>query len=331
MVAAAGGVAVVPVSAAGTDPAPWEQLSAALRQRNSVTPEVAAELSRCTAGLYGLEERVPARVLMDRVTGHLGALSKLLASTTRSPLRRQLATTAGETAALAGWLAFDMRDGPSAAAYYRVAIEAAREADDNALHACVLGYQSYQPGMAGRHDEACTLLTEAQRLASRGSTVMTRAWLAGREAEEQASRGDGRAALAALDRAQDAFSRADVDGERVWTQFFDRGRLDGLRVTTYTKLRRPGAAYAAATEALRTAGPSATKKRSLLLGDVAEVHIQRREIEAACQLAADALAIVAQTDFSLGLARIRGVREHLNLWQSSQPVRDLDEQLRALA
>nr|MDT0666948.1 hypothetical protein [Micromonospora sp. DSM 115978] len=143
----------------------------------------------------------------------------------------------------------------------------------------------------------------------------------------------GRAALAALDRAQDAFERGngDVDSDRVWTQFFDRGRLDGLKVTTYTRLRRPSAAYAAATEAMRVAGPAATKKRSLLLSDVAEVHIQRREIDAACQRAADAIAVVAQTDFTIGLARVRRVREHLAPWANTQPVRDLDEQLRALA
>jgi hypothetical protein len=327
LVAAAGGVAVVPATTTGE---PWERLSSALRQQSPVTPALVDELARRTAGLYGLEERVPARSLMNRVTTHLDALSQLLESGARSPVRRELASTAGETAALAGWLAFDMNDMPTALSYYRVAVEAAREADDDGLWACVLGYESYQPGLVGRHDQACALLVEAQRRAARGGTVMTRAWLAAREAEEQAARGDGRAALAALDRAQDAFDRATPD-DRVWTAFFDRGRLDGLKVTTFAKLRRPGAATAAAAEALRAAGPSATKKRSLLLSDVAEVHLQRREIDAACQHAADALAIVAQTDFSLGLARVRKLREHLAPWANTQPVRDLDEQIRALA
>jgi len=332
---AAGGVAVVPigaaVAAAGTaDDAPWDRLSAALCQRSTVTPEVAHQLSQQTAGLFGLEERVPARTLLGRVTGHLATLTQLLESTTRSPVRREIASTAGETAALAGWLAFDMNDKPSALAYYRVAVEAAREADDPALWACVLGYESYQPGATGRHDQACALLTEAQRRLGRGANPLTRAWLAAREAEEQAARGDGRAATAALDRAQEAFARADSP-DRVWTGFFDRGRLDGIRVTTMTRLRRPTAAYAAASDALRAAGPAATKKRSLLLADIAEVHIQRRDIDSSCRFAADALAIVAQTDFSLGLGRVQRVRERLSPWQSTVAVRDLDEQLRALA
>jgi transcriptional regulator with XRE-family HTH domain len=332
---AAGGVAVVPVGAAmagpGTaDDAPWDRLSAALRQRSPVTPELAEQLAQHTAGLFGLEERVPARTLMSRVTGHLATLSQLLESTTRSPMRRALASTAGETAALAGWLAFDMNDNAAALAYYRVAIEAAREADDPALWACVLGYESYQPGGAGRPDQACALLAEAQRRLGTSPNPLTRAWLAAREAEEQAGRGDGRAAMAALDRAQESFDRA-APTDRVWTGFLDRGRLDGLRVGTLIRLRRPTAAYAAASDALRAAGPAATKKRSLLLADIAEVHLQRRDIDAACRFAADALAIVAQTDFSVGLGRVRRVRDRLAPWQASQPVRDLDEQLRALA
>ncbi|MBL7502347.1 helix-turn-helix transcriptional regulator [Frankia sp. CNm7] len=333
---AAGGVAVVPVgaaaaltTAAASDEAPWDRLSAALRHRSPVTPELAQQLSQQTAGLFGLEERVPARTLMARVTGHLCTLTQLLEATTRSPIRRELASTAGETAALAGWLAFDLRDNASALAYYRVAIEAAREAEDPALWACVLGYESYQPSGAGRHDQAVALLAEAQRRLGRAGNPLTRAWLAAREAEEQAARGDGRAAVTALDRAQEAFGAAGPT-DRVWTGFFDRGRLDGLRVTTFTRLRRPAAAYAAASDALAAAGPAATKKRSLLLGDVAEVHIQRRDVDAAARFAADALAIVAQTDFSLGLARVQRVRERLAPWQSTQPVRDLDEQLRAL-
>jgi transcriptional regulator with XRE-family HTH domain/tetratricopeptide (TPR) repeat protein len=329
MVAAASGAAVAPVQAESD---PWDRLSTALRRQNGITPGMVIDLSTRTAGLYSLEERVPAHALRDRVSTHLDELSALLEASPRSALRRDLAATAGETAALAGWLAFDMHDIEASRSYYRVALEAAREADDNALWACVLGYESYQSSAAGRPDKACALLAEAQHRAANCPTPMTRAWLAAREAEEQAARGDAGSALRALDRAQDAFGDAKQRGEdRVWTHFFDQGRLDGLRVTTYSRLGRSAAAYSAATAGLRAAGPGATKKRSLLLGDVALVHIKRGEIDQATQLLADALAIVAQTDFSMGLARVRQVRDRLRPWHYTAPIRDLDEQLRALS
>jgi transcriptional regulator with XRE-family HTH domain len=329
IVAAAGGVAAGGVGVAENEP--WDRLSAALRRQNIVTQSVVDEMAQRTAGLYGLEERVPAHALMDRVRAHLGNLSQLLENSSRGPVRRELAATAGETAALAGWLAFDMRDGPSARAYYRVAVEAAREAEDNALWACVLGYESYQQTMNGRPDQACALLEQAQRrMGGDTGTVMTRAWLAAREAEEQAARGDAPAALRALDRAHNAFERGTPDTDRVWTQFFDRGRLDGLTLTTFTRLRRRAEAADAAARGLREAGPAATKKRSLLLGDAAEIHLQNGEVDEACRLAADALAIVAQTDFSMGLAKVQRLRGRMRPWEGRQSVRDLDEQMRAL-
>ncbi|WP_250291476.1 helix-turn-helix domain-containing protein [Frankia sp. CiP1_Cm_nod1] len=309
---------------------PWERLSVALRQQAVATPSVVGSLSARTAGLFGLEERVPAHRLMERVTAQLAALSRLLEAAPRSAVRQALAVTAGETAALAGWLAFDMRNSADARAYYRVAAEVAQETGDDALLACVLGYESFQSSMNGRPDKACALLAEAQRHAAHGGSPMTCAWLAAREAEEQAHQGDRDAALRALDRAVDAFEQATPADDRVWTQFFDRSRLDGMRVTTFTRLRRPDAARATALEGLRTTSPTTTKKRSLLLSAVAEVHIQQREIEQACQFAADALAIVAQTDFSLGLTRILHIRDHLSPWRGIQAVRDLDEQLRVL-
>jgi len=330
IVAAAGGVAAGGVGMA--DDEPWNRLSAALRRQNVVTPAVVDEMSQRTAGLYGLEERVPAHALMDRVRTHLSGLSQLLETSSRGPVRRDLAVTAGETAALAGWLAFDMHDTPSARAYYRVAVEAAREADDTALWACVLGYESYAHTMSGRPDQACALLEQAQRRTGGDSDAgMTRAWLAAREAEEQAARGDTPAALRALERAHSAFDRGAPDSERVWTQFFDRGRLDGLTLTTFTRLRRRAEARDAAERGLREAGPAATKKRSLLLGDVAEIHLQNGEVDEACRLAADALAIVAQTDFSMGLAKVKRLRGRMRPWEGRQSVRDLDEQMRALA
>ena len=81
--------------------------------------------------LESRESQENPRALLGPVEGHLGNVATLLAGS--PPLRPQLCSIAGETAALAGWLAWDIEDRPAAAGYFRVGIDAAKEANDRAL------------------------------------------------------------------------------------------------------------------------------------------------------------------------------------------------------
>ncbi|HMA48058.1 MAG TPA: helix-turn-helix transcriptional regulator, partial [Frankiaceae bacterium] len=129
LMAAASGAAMMPTLAGQ----PWERLSAALRRSAHVDGALVDDMVHRTAGFYGLEERVPARSLLPGVVRQVGNLTQLLEASPPSAFRRQLISTAGEAAALAGWLCFDSNDHAAARAYYNVAVEAAREADDQAL------------------------------------------------------------------------------------------------------------------------------------------------------------------------------------------------------
>lgn len=327
---ATGGLGTPP-GPAGNGSAPWERLSAALTRPAPLDAALVSELSLRTAGLYGLEERVPSRALMPRVSEHLSTVTRLLETAPASPHRQRLTSAAGETSALAGWLAYDLGDVTTARSYYRVAAQAAAESSDDALAACVLGYESYQVSAQGRVGEACQLLARARRHALRGVSPVTRSWLAAREAEEQATGGNVRAAMQALDTAEAAYEGATPNADRVWTAFFDRSRLDSMRISTFVRLRQTARAREAAAGALRALGPSPTKKRAVVLADVAEAHAQQGEVEEACRLGVDALAVVAQTDFSLGLDRLRRLSGHLDRWRGLSTVRDLNDQIRAIA
>jgi hypothetical protein len=72
--------------------------------------------------LEGLESQVSPRSLLGPVAGHLNTLATLLQGALKPSLQRQLSSIAGETAGLAGWLAFDMEDRRAAAAYFRAGI-----------------------------------------------------------------------------------------------------------------------------------------------------------------------------------------------------------------
>ena len=145
---------------------PWERLAAALEQRGVPGADAVAQLQLRTRELFDLEERVPARRLAAAATQHLEVVTDALHRVGRSALRRQLIVAAGETAALTGWLAFDLGQDDKARACFTVACNAAGQAADAALAACALGYRSYVESKNGDHHLARDLLRKAQTYTS---------------------------------------------------------------------------------------------------------------------------------------------------------------------
>ncbi|HZV52214.1 MAG TPA: helix-turn-helix transcriptional regulator [Candidatus Dormibacteraeota bacterium] len=323
------GTALLPPALDQLGPEPWTALARALKRPPALDRGTLDELESRTIGLHLLEQRIPARQLADGVVRHLHVLTHLLEFTHSPTARSRLAVLAGETAVLAGWLAFDRRDHVRARAYYAVALDAAREAGDEPLAACALGYLSYLTSLEGAAGEAQRLLHEARGRV--GATYpATRAWLAGREAEELAIMGDTLASLDVLERAYAEFERARPEEERSWTRFLDRSRFESLAVATYARLGEADAALTAGEEAMAAlAGPD-FKKRAIVLADVAIAYARRGEAEAACELGGEALAIGLRTESRLGLQRVRELRHRLEPWNGARAVRDLDRQLQAV-
>jgi transcriptional regulator with XRE-family HTH domain len=163
------------------DQQPWEQLSIALKRTAAIDPAMAAHLEELTAEFYRSEEKVPAGELLGAVTQHLGRLVQQLRGSP-GPMRRRLTRSAGETAALAGWLAFELGDQAATRGYYDAALDTAKEVDDRALCAWVLGMMSFRPSSVGDQRTALALVRDAQRAGGRSTTATTRAWLAGLDA-----------------------------------------------------------------------------------------------------------------------------------------------------
>ena len=116
----------------------------------------------CWGGHHG---RVPSRVSASAArTSPALATAQMSSNATAS----RLGSIAGETAGLAGWLAFDMEDRRAAAAYFRAGIEAAQEANDRALGAYLVGSSCVQPAYRERPQARLRRLQD-RRLVSRPS------------------------------------------------------------------------------------------------------------------------------------------------------------------
>jgi hypothetical protein len=147
-------------------------------------------------------------------------------------MQRQLSSIAGETAGLAGWLAFDMEDRRAAAAYFRAGIEAAQEANDRALGAYLVGSSCVQPAYRERPQARLRRLQgQTFGFQTFDANPSTRAWLITLEAEAHALAGNERAALIALDAADTAMASAaeEDNARRPRAAFFSPARLIGER------------------------------------------------------------------------------------------------------
>jgi len=309
---------------------PWHRLTAALRQPSRVDRQTVAELERVTAGLEGLEAQASPRALLGAVVGHLNTVAALLQGSLGLTVRRQLCSVAGETAGLAGWLAYDLEDRRAAGAYFRAGIEAAQEADDRPLGAYLVGSSCVQPAYRERpHARLRRLQGHTFGFTTADANPTTRAWLVTLEAEAHALAGNEAASLRALDQAETIIGGAgDEDAtRRPRAPFFDRARLVGERGVALARLGRPADARQVLEAALGSLEPEMVKIRPRLLAALATAHVHEGNIDEACCIGADALALADRQQVTTNLQDVRRLRLDLEPWRDTEAVRELDEQL----
>jgi tetratricopeptide (TPR) repeat protein len=308
------------------DPEPWERLSSVLRRPSSIDLATIEDLEAQTVALYRREECSPANQVFADTLSHLELLTTLVESAPRSSLlRRRLVVTAGETSALAGWLAHETGDRSRADRYYEAAVDAAEDAGDLPLKANVLGYRSYPaPPM-----EAQELLEEAQTYLAGTPYLTTYAWLRGRKAEVSALARRPTDALRALDDAVGAFDQARPTEERAWTAFFDRGRLGSIEIATHARLHRGDDVQAAAAQVLRFL-PPVEKRRAIVLAGLADARAELGDLEGAGRFGREALAMAAETESSVALQQLAALGARLNGSRDVQAIREFLEQLRTV-
>jgi tetratricopeptide (TPR) repeat protein len=160
----------------------------------------------------------------------------------------------------------------------------------------------------------------------------TRAWLVGLEAEAHALAGNEAASLRALDHAETIVSGAGEEDAacRPRAAFFDRARLVGERGVALARLGRPADARQMLEAALGSLDPDMIKIRPRLLSALATAHVHEGNIEEACRIGSDALALADRQQVMTNLQDVRRLRIDLQPWHDTHPVRELDDHLVAV-
>ncbi len=305
--------------AAGAATEPWGRLLAALGG-TAMDESTVAALQQTTEGMFDSEEHIPAALMFDRLTGHLDTLTALLP--TAGPYRSALLVSVAESAALAGWMAWDMGDHAGAGHYYSAAIQAGEAAGHGPASALALGYASY----SASPDRARGMLEAAVGSVRGPGYATAQAWLSARAAEEAARLGDRDGALRALERARTAYDYAQPDGEQAWTRFFRPARLGSMGISTLAQLGDPRLAEAVA-ETLRQLGDDDAKIRCSVLGDSALGYLASGDPEQAVAVGNRALEATVADDTTMGRMRLQTLAERL---PDGAEATDLRERIRAV-
>jgi hypothetical protein len=225
---------------------------------------------------------------------------------------------------------FDLQDPMSARAYYSLALEAAREAADHLQAAAVLAHVAFIPAAEHGFTAALDYLQGASEQLRSQPCGPIASWLAAVESEMHANAGNPTAALRCLDCARDALAVPGLTLALPWFDYYDATRLAGFAGYATLRAGRYDDARIELGTALGKLSRSAVKQRAVFLADLATVELHDGNLDHACTIAADAAGQLHQAGYATGAGRLRDFRAALQPWNTTAPVRVLDEQLAAL-
>jgi tetratricopeptide (TPR) repeat protein len=293
----------------------------------------AAQLEEAPQHLYKLDYRYGGDTLCDQAAAQLQRANRLLNSGTYGDaVGERLQIAMGELGICAGWLAFDAGRQDQARYCYTEALAAARMANHRELEVHVLANMSMQAVALDRPREGLRLAEAAQRTAHGWATPTLASLLAVREARAWAKLREGLYAEQSMAKARRSFDQRDTETEEnpVWIAFFDEAELDGNEGVCQLDLGKPSRATDLLQGACDGQRDSFVRNRSLYTVRLALSYLARKDITTACQLAQNALALVAnEVTSTRTLNELRDLRRRLGAYRNSPAARGFAAQFDA--
>ena len=292
--------------------------------------------------LYALDDQHGAGSVYSATARTFQRLRSLVEHASYSETTGQaLQELTGMTAEHAGWLAFDAGQHDDARRWWLEALQWARLADSESVGAVTMAAMALQASDQGRPREAIQLATAAQSTAGHAATPRLSSLLLAREALGHAGRGDVTSAHAALRRARGFLDQA-RDDDPSWTPCFGDvptrlthdgpANLASSECRVVLTLGDTVAAEDAARAAIALNDPAGyPRNRALYLIRLAEILVQRREIDEGVATATRAAVAAADLDSRRVSRGLQALAQNLGPFGDDPSVGEFLERQRTLA
>ena len=245
-------------------------------------------------------------------------------------VQEALYEVAAEQTYLAGWLAFDGGLHGLAQRYLVQSLQLAQASGNRILGSHVLAGMSDQATQLGYPEEGRSLAQAGLHVLLGLCAPAAMTDLFTLEIRSHAALGDTRAAVHAIDEAEQWFARIDLADEPQWAQFIDEGYIMGELANSLRDLGDGGEAERFATVSIAACRRQGRARRaSLSYAALAASHVQRRDVEAAVDAAGRALELAAAVPSIRCTAALDGVRDRLAPHAGSAPVDEFMDRLAA--
>ncbi len=308
----------------------WERIDDAVATPSHVNTAVLQELGTVNRHWWGIYRAASSKsTVLDGILGQFKTLTSFLKESHSASIHTGLAILASDLAQLVGEIFFDANEYGVAASCYTFAMATAKEASHHDLWACALVRNAFLSMYEQNYQDASLLLRQALQVALRGDpSLVTRQWIAAVSAETYAGLGDLAACQKALDAAEEVHG---VRGGRNggWLRF-DGERLPEQRGTCFVRLKQPNFALPALYEAL-SQHPDPTRRRGMVLSEMAQASLQQQNVEQACAYAHEVIGITARGSSGMLKKGLFTLRARLEPLAYTEAVRQLDQHLSTLA
>lgn len=327
------GASLLTLDTFGVQPDVLLRLTNALKRPSRTDTMVLEGLEQRMIQYWQYRPRAGSRDLLASVEEYLYKITALLESSSLPDTRDRLCVITAHTALLAGTLYYELGLHVQARPYYKLALEAARQAQNDDLQALVLGWTTFSWTYSHQPYHALVYVQKGSALAQQGHDIVLQSWLAAIEAEIQAHLNHQEACLQALARAEAMESSSLHANRYVLFHSFDDTLFNGYQGACFKRLYDPGdprshSLLTRAQQALKQALTTQRKANTLI--DFSWTLVQHKEIEEACAYASEALELIEQRQSRTSLQRLLAVRYDLRPWARLTAVQDLDARIGSL-